>query len=252
MDLSIIIPAKNEELALPHLLKEIRDILSSYPITYEIIVADGNSTDHTRALASRHLDVWVMANPDSAGIGDDVRRALPAVEGDWVTFMTADGSDSVIDLVRMWEKRIGRSCVLGDRWHPAVEVVDYPWFKRMINRTANYLIGWAIGSTYRDFTNTFKLYRTHKLRKLELTCRGFGYGLEMCLKYRDKYLDPLCIIPIGWTQRTRGKAKFNVFSCWSHIQVLWNYWRGDDSSDQEPRSGRLSLTRRPTHHRGPS
>jgi glycosyltransferase involved in cell wall biosynthesis len=57
MDISIIIPAKNEEENLRFLLEDIKNQewhIKNRKLTYEIIVADANSTDNTRKIAKEY------------------------------------------------------------------------------------------------------------------------------------------------------------------------------------------------------
>jgi glycosyltransferase involved in cell wall biosynthesis len=52
-DLSIIVPAYNEELELPRTLERINDIRKHLPVTSELIVVDNNSSDATAQVAER-------------------------------------------------------------------------------------------------------------------------------------------------------------------------------------------------------
>ena len=53
MDLSIVMPAFNEEKGIGQTLEEIQNVLSGLPIDFEIIVIDDGSSDGTRAAAEK-------------------------------------------------------------------------------------------------------------------------------------------------------------------------------------------------------
>lgn len=81
--LSAVVPALNAEAALPAALKS----LEVWPGALEVIVADGGSTDATRAAAGR-MGARVVASPQ--GRGAQLRAGAEAARGDWLLFLHAD------------------------------------------------------------------------------------------------------------------------------------------------------------------
>lgn len=83
MQLSIVIPAKNEAERLPALL---RSFQKQKRITYEAIVADAHSTDDTRSLAAACGATVVDGGLPGPGRNAGARIAT----GDWICFHDAD------------------------------------------------------------------------------------------------------------------------------------------------------------------
>lgn len=81
---SVIIPAYNEEQALPHTLAR----LLEQPGDYEAIVVDGNSTDRTCAIAASYPDVSVLTAPK--GRASQMNAGARRAAGDWLLFLHAD------------------------------------------------------------------------------------------------------------------------------------------------------------------
>jgi glycosyltransferase involved in cell wall biosynthesis len=83
MEVSVIIPAFNEEAFLPGLLDDLRQQTFSQ---YEVIVADAGSSDHTWEIARAHGARVVAGGPPAAGRNNGARAA----QGDFLFFLDAD------------------------------------------------------------------------------------------------------------------------------------------------------------------
>src|SRR5262249_57571380 len=103
--------------------------------------------------------VRLIRNSGTHGFGHAVRCGLDAFRGDAVAIVMADGYDSPDDLVRYYYVLRDRAeCAFGSRFVPGSEVVDYPRFKLLVNRLANWFIRMLFGMRYNDVTNAFKGY----------------------------------------------------------------------------------------------
>lgn len=83
MRLSVVVPALNEEVALPETLRRVALACPSA----EIIVVDGGSTDRTASIAQTS-GAWVMASPK--GRGRQQNAGAQASVGDVLLFLHAD------------------------------------------------------------------------------------------------------------------------------------------------------------------
>ncbi|MCB1874655.1 MAG: TIGR04283 family arsenosugar biosynthesis glycosyltransferase [Chromatiales bacterium] len=82
--ISVIIPALNEEQALPATL----DNLMRQGGDFEIIVVDGGSSDQTRSLAEAHAGVHVIES--ARGRATQMNAGARQAVGDWLLFLHAD------------------------------------------------------------------------------------------------------------------------------------------------------------------
>ncbi len=82
--ISVVIPASNEEHALPETL----DRLFSQPGEYEVILVDGGSTDATRRVARRYPGVHLVDAPK--GRASQMSAGAVRARGDWLLFLHAD------------------------------------------------------------------------------------------------------------------------------------------------------------------
>ena len=68
-------------------------------------------------------------------------HGLNQMTGDAVVIMMADESDDCRDVVRYWQTlNQGWECVFGSRFVAGGGTIDYPWFKLVLNRIANFFI----------------------------------------------------------------------------------------------------------------
>lgn len=82
--ISVVIPAFNEERALPETLEQ----LLSQPGDYEVIVVDGGSTDGTRRIAASHRNVQIVQAPK--GRASQMNAGAAGARGEWLLFLHAD------------------------------------------------------------------------------------------------------------------------------------------------------------------
>jgi dolichol-phosphate mannosyltransferase len=164
MKLSVVIPAYNEEGTIASTVEGVVATLEREEIDHELVVVDDSSKDRTAAIvkeiAAAHPQVRLLPSPYSNGFGFAVRAGLEAFEGDAVTIVMADGSDSPEDIVayqRLLEE--GYECAFGSRFMPGARVIDYPRSKLIMNRIVNWGIRLLFRHGYNDTTNAFKAYR---------------------------------------------------------------------------------------------
>lgn len=85
MTIGVVIPTLNEEPTLPALLEDLRELSRAVPL--DIVVADGGSTDGTRAVAAA-AGVRVLAAPP--GRARQLNAGALAARGEWLLFLHAD------------------------------------------------------------------------------------------------------------------------------------------------------------------
>ena len=211
MKLSVVIPARNEAGNIGPTLDGLRARLGHEGIAYELVVVDDGSSDTTadevRARASADPGVRLVQNEGQHGFGYAIRCGLDAFSGDAVAIMMADGSDSPDDLVRyFYIVRDRAECAFGSRFVSGGHVEDYPRFKLVVNRIANFFVRVLFGLRYNDVTNAFKAYRANVIEGCRpLLAPHFNLTVELPLKaiVRGYSYET---VPISWRQRKRGTS----------------------------------------------
>lgn len=215
MKLSVVIPAHNEEGSIAETLRSLYVVLAKEGIDHEIVVVNDHSKDGTAQLladlGTEIATLRTLHNEGPGGFGFAVRWGLEHYTGDCVAIMMADLSDDPVDLVRFYRKMgEGSDCVFGTRWSRGGKVYDYPWVKKMLNRTANNLVRFVFRMKYNDCTNAFKLYRRGTIDGIKpFLSPHFNLTLELPLKAIVRGYS-YAVLPNSWRNRKAGESKLKI------------------------------------------
>ncbi len=148
---TILLPAYNEEAAIGRVLEEIIEAMARSPARYEILVVDDASTDRTAAAVEqfgrqcRHCPVRLVRCPENRGAGAARKVGVRHARGEVVVMLDADGTypaHSIPELLRYFP---AYDQVNGAR---TSEQGTMPWLrgpaKWLIRKLACYLTGHKI------------------------------------------------------------------------------------------------------------
>jgi len=129
--LSVIIPARDEEGCIASTVQHLHVELALRGVPHEIVVVDDGSSDRTweilQSLKTSVAELYPFKNEGEHGFGRAVSFGLDRMQGDAAVVMMADESDDCRDVVRYWEKmNEGYDCVFGSRFMKGGGVIDYP------------------------------------------------------------------------------------------------------------------------------
>ncbi len=226
--LSVVIPARDEAGCIAATVGQLSRELRRHTIPHEIIVVDDGSTDDTWTILQQTLagvpELRPLRNEGRHGFGRAVVHGLDRARGDAVVIMMADQSDDCRDVVKYWQTLgEGWECVFGSRFIRGGGVVDYPWFKRVVNRLANRLIMVVFRIRLNDTTNAFKAYRRTALDGCRpFIAPHFNLTVELPLKAIVRGFS-WTTIPITWRNRRTGEAKLKLREMGSRYFFIFMY-----------------------------
>ncbi|MBN2582740.1 MAG: glycosyltransferase family 2 protein [Planctomycetes bacterium] len=209
--LSVLLPAYNEEQAIQRVLGEIVEVLSVESVRYEILVIDDASTDRTPELAEEfahscwQCPVRVVRCAERRGAGAARKVGIRQARGEIVVMLDADGSYAAGSIPELLSHFPAYDQVNGAR---TSEQGTLPWLRRpakwFIRKLACYLTGHKIP----DLNTGLKAFkRDEMLRWLWVVPDGFSCVTTMTLAfltngYAVKY------VPTPYRQRI-GRSKFH-------------------------------------------
>jgi len=194
----------------------------------DLLVVDDDSPDGTGALADRLAAedgrVHVLHRTEKAGLGAAYTAGFDWARDrgyDVVVEMDADGSHAPEQLPRLLTALGDADLVLGSRWVPGGEVVNWPVTRELLSRGGNAYTRHVLGLPLQDATGGFRAYRRSVLDALPLGgVASQGYCFQVDLAWRTWCAGFRVVeVPITFVERERGESKM------SRAIVLEALWR---------------------------
>ncbi|MFL6258950.1 MAG: dolichyl-phosphate beta-glucosyltransferase [Thermoanaerobaculia bacterium] len=185
IELSVIVPAYNEERRLAPGLRQALEYLARRGEPFELLVVDDGSRDATARVAEAFAPqgVRVVRHERNRGKGAAVRTGLLASRGRKVLVSDADFSTPIEEIEKL-ERFLqdGTPLVIGSRGLADSQVRQrQPFYREMMGRIFNRLIRMFGVRGIRDTQCGFKLARGEEGRRIasELKIEGFAWDVEM-------------------------------------------------------------------------
>ena len=210
----VVIPTYDESENIERIVGRLR---AAVPAA-DVLVADDNSPDGTGELADKLAaddpQVHVLHRPGKEGLGAAYLAGFAwALERDYdaVVEMDADGSHRPEDLPRMLGALAHADLVLGSRWVPGGQVLNWPRHRLLLSRGGNTYARIALGVPLRDITGGFRAFRRQTLVGLDLTeVASQGYCFQVDLAWRSVRLGYTVVeVPITFAEREYGTSKMS-------------------------------------------
>ena len=195
--ISVILPCRNEALALQDLLPRLRAILPDA----EVLVVDDASTDGSADLCAAQ-GARCIRHPYQKGNGAAIKTGAWAARGETLVFMDADGQHDPADIPHLLERyRQGFDMVVGARrWGSQANVA-----RGLANRFYNRLAGYMTGQRVEDLTSGLRVVHADRFREfLYLLPNRFSYPTTITMAFFRAGYD-VSYVPITAGQR-RGKS----------------------------------------------
>ena len=237
LDLSIIVPAYNEEHRLPKTLDGIVAYVQSRPYRAEILVVDDGSSDATAALvkaySQRYAELRLVSNGANHGKGYSVRHGMLEARGEIALFTDADLSTPIEEadkLLAALQDR-GYDAAIGSR---ALDRTLIAVHQSVIREQAgiffNCMVRWIMGIDFSDTQCGFKAFRRERSRIIfeQQRIERFGFDPEILFLAKRHGLR-VAEVPVRWSHDPGTKVNVAADGIRMFLELLvirWNALKG--------------------------
>lgn len=202
---SLVVPMKNEERSLPHLLDVALEALSRHAADWEVVLVDDGSTDSTVAVAEARATeeprIRILRHAVNRGLGGALKTGFAGASKEWVLYTDCDLPWDLEETGRLFRAAeiTGADVVSGyrhDRTGEGTVRTVYSFFY-------NGLIHFAFGFPIRDVNFSCKLVRRRFLENLSLESEGSFIDAELLVRLRNRGA-LIQQVGLDYFPRTRG------------------------------------------------
>lgn len=211
-DLTVVVPAFNEETRLGETLAQLCGYLSSRPWDWEILVVDDGSTDRTAEVvadAARGEPRVRLRREPHRGKGGAVRAGLLASTAAHRFICDADLSMPVHEIERFMPPALGDADVaIGSREGAGARRVGEPLLRHLAGRAFNLAVRLLLVPGLQDTQCGFKMFTAGAVEAIfpHVTVSGWAFDIEVLYIAQLRELR-VREIPIEWHYRRESRVR---------------------------------------------
>lgn len=219
IDLSVIIPAYNEEKNIKTTIQNLCKYLDNIGISFEIMIIDDGSSDRTsnqvedmQSSDNYQKDIQLRKNISNKGKGYSVRRGVLESKGKIIVFMDADLAYELDTIQTMYEAVLrGYQVVIGSRNLPQSKMnAKVPILRSISGKVYSWIIQLLMFQGISDTQCGIKSFDGQIAKELfsHITINDFGFDVEL-LFLAKKYNYSILSIPVTMVNHRR-ESRVNV------------------------------------------
>jgi glycosyltransferase involved in cell wall biosynthesis len=206
MDLSLVIPVKEEEENLPELMKEIVEAITPTGKSFEVIVIDDGSRDRSWEvlveLSKKYDFLRLFRFQFNCGKADALSLGFSKARGELIATLDGDLQDDPREIPKMMKiLDDGYDLVSGWKVHR-----HDPWHKTWPSKLFNLTVSAVCGKRLHDFNCGIKLYRSSVVRFINLY-GDFHRFIPVMAKWQGARVTEM---PVTHRARVHGSSKYGV------------------------------------------
>jgi len=219
-EVSVVIPALNEELTVGEFVDWCQEGFRRAGVRGEVLIID-SGTDRTAEIALAH-GARVLKSP-KRGLGRAYIDALPFIRGPFVVMGDADCTYDFRDVGLFVDKyRQGYEYVMGSRFRGSIEDGAMPPLHRYLGTpVTTWILNRLYSSHFSDIHCGMRGITTDALQRLQLESQSWEYASEMVLKSVHLRLRT-AEVPVRFYKDREGRLSHHKRSGWfSPWQAAW-------------------------------
>ncbi|OIO38869.1 MAG: hypothetical protein AUJ71_01970 [Candidatus Omnitrophica bacterium CG1_02_49_16] len=240
----IFLPAYNEEIALPRLVKKFDEVLKRENEAYKIVVFDDGSTDRTAAVAeglAKQYPLEVLRHEKNKGLGETMRDGLHHLvnilgEEDIIVTLDCDDTHEPKFIPQAVKKlRTGFDVVVLSRFDEGGGQKGLSAIKTFLSQGAGLFLKFFFPiQGVREYSCNYRVFRGSILKKadrifgsdfIRLAHLGFAVSPEILIKMRmlrAKIGESPFVLRYDQKPTPSKNNSFKTIK--GYFAIVWNYW----------------------------
>jgi glycosyltransferase involved in cell wall biosynthesis len=212
-EISIVIPALNEELTVGEFVDWCKQGLERAGVDGEIVIVD-SSDDATAEIALAH-GARVLKTP-RRGLGRAYIDAIPYIRGRYVLMGDADCTYDFRELAPFVERfREGYEYVMGSRWRGSIEPGSMPFLHRYLGTpVTTWILNRLYSSKFSDIHCGMRGITREALQRMQIRSQSWQYASEMVLKAVRMDLN-IAEVPVRFLKDKEGRLSHHKRAGWT-------------------------------------
>jgi glycosyltransferase involved in cell wall biosynthesis len=232
LDLSIVIPAYNEESRLPKTLACLFAYLQDRTYRAEVIVVDDGSSDRTSeiviAYQQKYPSLRLVSNRGNRGKGFSVRHGMAEARGEIALFTDADLSTPIEEADKLLAavRDGGYDIAIGSRaMDRSLIEVHQSVVREQAGIFFNRMVRWIMGIQFSDTQCGFKAFFRERARIIfeQQRVERFGFDPEILFLAQRNGLR-VAEVPVRWSHDSATKVNVAADGIRMFLELLWIRW----------------------------
>jgi glycosyltransferase involved in cell wall biosynthesis len=207
MDLSVVIPVRNEEAALPELVRELTDTLGRWGRPFEVLIVEDGSTDRSFEILARiqtsEPRLRVIRFRRNFGQTAAFAAGFDHARGRYIVTMDGDLQNDPSEIPAMVEAlERGADIVCGWRKRRQDPFVS----RRLPSTLANWLISRVTGVHLHDYGCSLKVFRAEIVKPMKL----YGEMHRFLPAIASEQTSSIIEMPVNHRARKYGRSKYGI------------------------------------------
>lgn len=207
VELSLVIPAYNEQETIAALLTRIAEVFEESAICFEAVIVDDGSSDNTLELlkAAKREKTWlrIVTLDRNHGQTAAMSAGFRVAAGRIIATLDADLQNDPAEVLRLMAMLGDCDALVGWR-----QKRQDPWLRKVSTKIANGVRNWLSDETIHDSACSLKVYKRHCLERLMLF-EGMHRFMPTLVKMQGY---TVAEVPITHHPRYAGQAKYGVWN----------------------------------------
>jgi glycosyltransferase involved in cell wall biosynthesis len=205
LEISVVVPAYNEEGNLPILVPKLVEVLKDLGRSYEMIFVDDGSTDGSRKIlremASRCPSIRVLRFKENRGLSTALIAGMREAQGETIVTLDSDLQNDPSYIPKLLKYLDRYDMATGWR-----QKREDSWLKKISSKIANAVRNRVSGEDIRDSACTLRAFKKECIQEI-LVFNGMHRFLSTLVKMKGYRIIE---VPVSHHPRRFGKSKYNI------------------------------------------